>query len=76
MTGQLSTTAGGALTVKILVQVTGASQLLVAVKTTVAVPPHLSGAPVLLLVKTVPQPPVATALANQILNLELMVDCV
>jgi hypothetical protein len=50
--GQINDTAGAAVTVKLAVQVE-VPQLLLAVKVTVFVPPHLSGAPVLLL-DTVP----------------------
>lgn len=72
----MSATAGAVVTVNVLTHVTGASQLLVAVNVTVATPPHLSGAPELLLVRTVPHPPVAMALASQVLYLLLIVVCV
>jgi hypothetical protein len=63
--GQVNTTVGAVVTVKVRVQVTFASQLLATVKVTVAVPPHGLGAPKLLLVKTALQPPVKVAPASQ-----------
>jgi hypothetical protein len=69
--GQVSTTEL-AFTVKVRVQVTGASQLLATVKVTVAVPPQASGAPALLLVKTALQPPLVVAVANQAAYLVLI----
>ena len=52
------------VTVKIALQVCVASQLLVAVQTTVLLPPHANGAPVLLLVNVLLQPPEALAVNN------------
>ena len=59
---------GAAVTVKEAVQVLGGSQPLVAVKVTVVEPPQGDGAPVLLLLKEVLQPPVALAVASQAVN--------
>lgn len=66
LAGQTKFTTGAAVTVKVRVQVTGAWQSLVTVKVTVDVPPQAEGAPVLLLVKTALQPPVAVAEASQV----------
>jgi hypothetical protein len=46
------------------------------VKVTVVDPPEADGAPVLLLVSTPLHPPLAVAVANQVLNWVLMADCV
>ena len=48
------------------------SQELVAVKVTVLVPPHLSGAPVLLLVMATLHPPEDVTVANQVVNFPSM----
>lgn len=65
-TAQVSTTGGAAITVKVELQVlVSGAQVLVTVKVTVAEPPHLSGAPGLLFVKVVPQPPEKFAEDNQ-----------
>ena len=79
--GQISTTGGAAVTVKVAWQVvpleigeTGApfcpvglgAQLFVYVKVTVVEPPQAEGAPVLLFVNTPLQPPLAEAVANQV----------
>ena len=73
MAGQVNATAGAVATEKVLMQVTGGSQLLVAVNVTDAVPPQADGMPALLLVSTVPHPPEAIALASQVLYLLLIV---
>jgi hypothetical protein len=46
------------------------------VKVTVVLPPHALGAPVLLFVNVPPQPPLAEAEANQLVNWMLMAACV
>lgn len=66
LTGQVRTTAGAAVTVKVLLQVCVVEHTSVTVKVTVLEPPHLSGAPVLLLVSTGLQPPETVAVANQL----------
>jgi hypothetical protein len=63
--GQLNATGAGPVTVKLRVQVTGASQSLVTVKVTVEVPPQALGVPGLLFVNTALQPPLAVAVASQ-----------
>jgi hypothetical protein len=65
-------TVGAALTVNVLMQVTGAWQSLFTVKVTVVEPPHADGAPVLLFVKTGLQPPLTETVANQVANFALM----
>ena len=70
--GQVKTT-GEELTVKVAMQVFGASQLLVTVKVTVLLPPHAGGAPVLLLVSTELQPPLNETVASQVAYFESMV---
>lgn len=71
LTGQVSTTVGGAATVKVAWQVVvKGAQVLVYVKVTVVEPPQAAGAPVLLLVNTPLQPPLAEAVANQVANAE------
>lgn len=72
----MTLTGGAGLTVNVAEQVFGASQSLVTVNVTVVVPPQANGAPVLLLVNTGLQPPVAETVANQMANLELMAACV
>jgi hypothetical protein len=67
--GQVRFTAGGFDTVKVAEQVTGASQELVTVKTTVVDPPQAFGAPVLLLLKVALHPPLVLTVFNQALNL-------
>ena len=74
LAGQVSTT-GLALTVKVRMQLTGDWQSLVAVKVTVAVPPQALGATVLLLVKTVLQPPLTEAVASQAANFVSIAAC-
>ena len=69
--GQVSTTELE-VTVKVRVQVTFASQLLVTVKVIVAVPPQASGAPVLLFIRIALQPPLTVAVANQAAYLVLI----
>ena len=69
LVGQVKTTAGALVTVKVAIQETGGSQSLVTVKVTVVVPPHARGAPVLLLVSTGLQPPEKLTVANQAANL-------
>ena len=71
--GQVNTTAGAAVTVKVAMQVFGASQSLVTVKVTVLEPPQAKGAPVLLFVRTALQPPLFIAVASQLLYFVLMV---
>ncbi len=69
MTGAAPSTA------KVALQVLLASQVLVTVNVTVAVPPvHASGAPVLLLLNTALQPPEKVAVANHLLNLAFIVS--
>lgn len=72
LAGQVSITGGAVATVKVEVQVLGASQEDVAVNTTVTDPPQAFGAPVLLLLKTTLQPPVALAVANHVAYLASM----
>lgn len=74
--GQVSTTGGGIGTVKVDVQVVGVAQAPVTVKITVRLPPHLSGAPMLLLVKTPLQPPVKVAVASHAAYAALTWSCV
>ena len=77
LTGQVSTTVGGAVTVKVAWQVElKGAQVLVYVNVTVVVPPQLEGAPVLSFVKTPLQPPVAVAVANQAAKAALTAACV
>jgi hypothetical protein len=45
------------------------------VKVTVVDPPQANGAPVLLLVNTLLHPPLAAAVANQVLNWVFMAVC-
>ena len=62
---QVSTTVGGAGTVKVAWQVVvNGAQVLVYVNVTVVEPPQLEGAPVLLFVRTPLQPPEALAVAS------------
>ena len=56
--------------------VVSGAQVLVLVKVTVTLPPVAGGAPVLLLVKVPPQPPVPEAVANHAANLASMAACV
>ena len=76
LVGQVKFTTGAAVTAKLLVQVIGAAQLLVAVNVTVAVPPQAFGTTVLLLVSTVLQPPAVFAVASQAANFASMAVCV
>lgn len=73
--GHVTATAGALVTVKVAVQVRGASHVLVTVKVTVATPPHAGGATVLLLDNAALHPPEKDAVANHAENLELIVDC-
>lgn len=75
-TGQFKLTVGAVVTLKVLVQVTGAWQSLVTVKVTEVEPPQAGGAPALLLVKTALHPPLAVAVASQVLYLALISACV
>jgi hypothetical protein len=76
-TGTFSVTVGAAGTVNVAEQVVvRGAQVLVYVKTTVVEPPQANGAPVLLLVKTPLQPPVAEAVASQFANAVLTAACV
>jgi hypothetical protein len=63
-------------TVKVRVQVTGAWQPLVTVKTTIFEPPQAKGAPVLLFVKTALQPPETVAEASHALYAASTCACV
>jgi hypothetical protein len=66
----------GELTLNVPVHVvTRGVQVLVYVKVTVVEPPHANGAPVLLSVKTPPQPPLAETDASQLLKEVLIADC-
>ena len=65
LVGQVSVTVGAAGTVNVALHVVvSGAQLLVYVKTTVADPPQLFGAPILLLDKLPLQPPLAVAVAS------------
>ena len=64
--GQLSTTAGAAVTVKDALHVLSTSHELVTVKVTVFVPPHASGAPVLVLVNVALHPPLVLTVASHV----------
>ena len=72
--GHVMTTAGAGVTVKVAVQVFGASQSEVTVKVAVATPPQAEGAAGLLLVSTPLQPPVKEAVAFHAVNFESIVD--
>ena len=75
--GQVNTTVGAAGTVKVAVQVVvSGAQLLVYVKVTVVEPPQAAGAPVLLFVRTPLQPPLADAVASQVVNAVFTAACV
>lgn len=64
-TGQVSTTGGAAVTVKVAVQVVvNGAQVLVYVKVTVVEPPQMDGAPWLLFVSAPLHPPLAVAVAS------------
>ena len=76
MAGQVSTTAGAAVTVNTAEQVLFASQLEVTVQVTVVAPPHAGGAPVLLLVIAASQPPLKEAVFNQAVKAVLIAVCV
>ncbi len=56
--------------------VVNGAQVLVLVNVTVTLPPVAGGAPVLLLVKVPPQPPLADAIANHVANLASIAACV
>ena len=75
LVGQFSTTVGGAATVKVAWQV-WLPQLLLLVNVTVVLPPQAEGAPVLLLVMVLPQPPLPLAVANHVANAALTAACV
>ena len=76
LAGHNKLTVGAAVTVNVRVQVTGGWQLLVAVNVTVAVPPQASGAPMLLLVRMVPQPPLTVTDASQLAYFVSISACV
>lgn len=65
MVAQVKVIGVEAVTVKTLVQVTGAEQSLVTVQVTVFAPPQADGAEPPLLEISASQPPVKVALANQ-----------
>ena len=68
-TGHVNDTTGGAVTVNVAWQVVvNGAHMLVYVNVTVVEPPQADGAPVLSLVKTPLQPPLADAVANQAAN--------
>jgi hypothetical protein len=68
-TGQVNDTTDGAVTVNVAEQVVvNGSQVLVYVNITVVEPPQADGAPVLSLVMTPLQPPLADTVANQAAN--------
>ena len=69
-------TAAGGVTVKVAVQVLGASQSLVTVKVADATPPQDEGADGLLLLIELLQPPENDAVFFQVANLVSMADCV
>jgi hypothetical protein len=71
-TGQVKTTTGAAVTVKLRVQVSTIPQVDITVNVTEVVPPHASGAPVLLFIKVALQPPVTVAVASHVLYLALI----
>ncbi len=71
------TTGVAGVTVKVALQVVvNGAQVLVYVKTTVAVPPHLSGAMVLLLESIPLQPPEAEAVVSQAAKEASIAACV
>jgi hypothetical protein len=74
--GQVRTTAGAVVTVKVAEQVFGASHVLVTVNVTVVEPPQAGGAPLLLLVIALLQPPVKLAVASHVANFALIDACV
>ena len=74
--GQLSTGVVAGCTANVRVQSIVVPQLFVAVKVTVTEPPQALGAPVLLLLNTVLQPPLTVADANQALNFMSISACV
>ena len=74
MLGQVNTTGGAVVTVKLATHVRVVSQSEVTVNVTDVVPPQANGAPVLLFVKTGLHPPVSETVLNQALNFELIVD--
>lgn len=74
--GQVRSTAGAAVTVNVRVQVTGTWQALVTVNVTVELPPQALGAPGLLFVSVILQPPEATAEASHVAYLASMAACV
>ena len=74
--GQVRSTAGAAVTANVRVQVTGAWQALVTVNVTVELPPQALGAPGLLFVSVMLQPPDATAEASQVAYLASIAACV
>jgi hypothetical protein len=74
--GQLNTTAGAAVTVKVAMHVAATPHDDVAVNVTDATPPHAGGAPLLLLVRLALQPPVKDAVANQVVKAASIAPCV
>jgi hypothetical protein len=75
-TGQLNTTTGAAVTVKVAMHVAATPQVDVAVNVTDAAPPHAGGAPLLLFDKLELQPPVKEAVANQVVKAASIAPCV
>ena len=74
--GQVNTTGGAVVTVKLATQVLVVSQSEVTVNVTEVVPPQANGAPVLLFVNIGLHPPVSETEASQLLNFVFMVACV
>jgi hypothetical protein len=75
--GQTSDIVGGAVTVKLALQVVVVGvQLLVYVKVTIFVPPHARGAPVLLLLNAPLHPPLELAVASHAVNSASTAACV
>jgi len=77
LAGQVTDTAGAAVTVNVSMHVTLAPQSSVAVKVTVVAPPHAAGAPVLLLLtEEALQPAEVVAVPNQVAKAALIAACV
>ena len=77
LVGQVNTTVGAAATVKVAWQVVvNGAQPLVYVNVTVVEPPQADGAPVLLLVNTPLQPPLADTVASHAANAAFTAACV
>jgi hypothetical protein len=74
--GQVNTTEGAAVTVNVLIQLTGASQLDVTVNVTDLTPPHAAGAPLLLFDNVALHPPLVVAVANHDAKAASMAPCV